>query len=216
MTGHGHAWRLSYELDGISTRGEFLRAAAESVGVLLPADQTSWLDVDTGEGEAEIYGTGGMDRPEIVQGLGRWAHAHPMLLSYQAHPGNMAPLRMSDLIAVDKWQSHPVYSEVYSQLGAVYQICAAIVPYQGGTGAGWALHRAGCDFADDELDLLARLQPVLMALNQASTWAFGATASGPETAVPGRDEAVAKVALTPREIGPNKLIIEVVSAGIAS
>ena len=129
-----YALRLSYELDGIRTRGEFLRTAAESFGALLPANQIGWLDVDTGGGEAEVYGTGGMDRPEIVQALGRWAHAHPMLLSYKARPGDMAPLRMSDLIAVRKWQSHPVYSEVYSPLGAVYQICVAIVPYRDGAG----------------------------------------------------------------------------------
>ena len=51
-----YAQRLSYDLDGISTRGEFLRAAAESVDALVPADQIGWLDVDTGRGEVEVYG----------------------------------------------------------------------------------------------------------------------------------------------------------------
>ena len=207
-----YAQRLSYELDGISTRGEFLRAAAESVDALVPADQIGWLDVDTGRGEVEVYGTGGMERPEIVQALGRWAHAHPMLLAYQARPGDMAPLRMSDLIAVRKWQSHPVYSEVYSSLGAVYQICVAIVPYRGGAGAGWAFNRTGCDFTDNELELVARLQPVLTALNQASTWAFGATASGPGTAVASRDEAVTKAGLTSREAR----VLELLAAGLTA
>ena len=80
------ALRLSYELEGIRTRGEFLRSG-RGVGALLPADQLYWLAVDTGEGAAEMYGTGGMGRPEIVQALGRWADAHPMLVSYRDHPG---------------------------------------------------------------------------------------------------------------------------------
>jgi hypothetical protein len=60
----------------------------------------------------------------------------------------MAPLRMSDLIAVRAWRSHPVYSQVYSPLGAVYQICVAIVPYREGAGAGWGFNRTGHDFTD--------------------------------------------------------------------
>ena len=214
MTGvhAGYAPRLSYELEGISTRGEFLRAAAECVNALLPADQLGWLAVDTRPGEADIYGTGGMDRPEIVQALGRWAGAHPMLLSYRGRPGDMAPLRMSDLIAVRAWRSHPVYSEVYSPLGAVYQICVAIVPYRDGAGADWGFNRAGRDFTDDELELLARLQPVLFALNQASTRAFGASASGPGTAAASRDEAAAKAGLTPREAR----VLELLAAGLTA
>ena len=161
----GYAPRLSYELEGIRTRGEFLRAAAECVGALLPADQLYWTAVDTGEGAAEMYGTGGMGRPEIVQALGRWVGAHPLLLSYRDRPGDMAPLRLSDMIAVRAWRSHPVYAEVYRPLGAVHQICAAIIPYRDDRGAGWGFNRAGRDFTDDELELLARLQPVLIALN---------------------------------------------------
>ncbi len=207
-----HAARLSYELEGISTRGEFLRAAAECVSALLPADQLGWLDVDTGRREVEIFGTGGIDRPEIVQSLGRWAGAHPMLLSYQARPEDMAPLRMSDLITVGAWRSHPVYSEVYSPLGAVYQICIAIVPYRGGAGGGWSFHRTGRDFNDGELELAARLRPALTALNQASAKGFGARAPGLGTAVTGRDEAVAKADLTPREAR----VLELLAAGLTA
>jgi len=208
----GYASRLSYELEGISTRSEFLCAAAECVSTFLPADQLAWLTVDTRPGKAEIYGTGGMDRPEIVQALARWAHVHPMLLSYRARPGDMAPLRMSDLIAVRAWRSHPVYSEVYSSLGAVYQICVAIIPYRDGAGAGWGFNRTGRDFTGNELELVARLQPVLIALNQASTRAFGATAPGQGTAVASRDEMVAKAGLTPREVR----VLELLAAGLTA
>jgi DNA-binding CsgD family transcriptional regulator len=208
----GYAPRLSYELEGIRTRGEFLRAAAECVGALLPADQHYWTAVDTGEGAAEMYGTGGMGRPEIVQALGRWVGAHPLLLSYRDRPGDMAPLRLSDMIAVRAWRSHPVYAEVYRPLGAVHQICAAVIPYRDGAGAGWGFNRTGRDFTDDELELLARLQPVLIALNQASTRAFGASASGPGTAAASRDEAAAKAALTPREVR----VLELLAAGLTA
>jgi DNA-binding CsgD family transcriptional regulator len=184
--------RLSYELAHIADRGEFLRVASDAVSALVPADQLGWLAVDTGEDEAEIYGTGGIDRPEIVQALARWAGAHPMLLSYQAAPEDMAPLRMSDLMAVRAWRSHPVYSEVYSSLGAVYQICVAVVPYRDRAGAGWGFNRTGRDFTDNELELAARLQPTLMALNQASCLAFGQHASV-------QSEARLRAGLTARE-----------------
>ena len=206
------ALRLSYELEEIRTRGEFLHAAAECVGALLPADQLYWTSLDTGEGAAEMYGTGGIDRPEIVQALGRWAGAHPLLLSYRDRPGDIAPLRLSDMIAVRAWRSHPVYAEVYRPLGGVYQICAAVTPYRDGAGAGWGFNRTGRDFTDDELQLLVRLQPVLIALNQASTRAFGASASGPGTAAASRDEAVAKAGLTPREAR----VLELLAAGLTA
>jgi DNA-binding CsgD family transcriptional regulator len=208
----GYALRLSYELEGISARGEFLCAAAECLGAFLPADQLGWLAVDTRPGEAEIYGTGGIDRPEIVQALARQANAHPMLLSYRARPGDMAPLRMSDLIAVRAWRSHPVYSEVYRPLGAVYQICVAIVPYRDGAGAGWGFNRTTRDFTDNELELVARLQQVLIALNQVSTRAFATMAPGPGTPAAGRDETVAEAGLTPRETR----ILELLAAGLTA
>ena len=63
----------------------------------------------------------------------------------------MSPLRMSNLIAVRAWQLYPVYSKVYSPLGAVYQICVAIVPYRAAHGEA-GFRRTGRDFTDDEME----------------------------------------------------------------
>jgi hypothetical protein len=150
-----HGLRLSYELDGIATRSEFLHAAAESVSILLPADQLGWLAVDTTVGEAEVHGLG-VGEPEI-DALARWAGAHPMLLAYQARPADMTPLRMSDLMAVAEWRSHPVYSEVYATLGSVYQASVMVRPLREGSWAGWGFNRTGRDFTDDDMTTAARL-----------------------------------------------------------
>ncbi len=208
-----YAPRLSYELEGISTRSEFLRAAAESVGALIPAEQISWLAVDVPAGETEIHGTGGIDRPEIVQALARFVDGHPIWMSYRDQPGYISPIRMSDLIAVRAWRSHPVYSEVFRPLGGgVYQIGVAITPYRAGTGTGWGFSRTGRDFTDDELVTAARLQPVLMALNHASLRAFGPSALVLGTAVTARDETVAKAGLTRREAQ----VLELLAAGLTA
>ena len=120
-----YAQRLSYELDRISTRGEFLRAAAESVEPSCPLTRSAgWMLTQARarlRSTARAAWNGRTSSRRSAAG-----HAHPMLLAYQSRPGDMAPLRMSDLIAVRKWQSHPVYSEVYSSLGAVYEICAPL------------------------------------------------------------------------------------------
>ena len=210
--------RLSYELEGIRTRGEFLRAAAESVNTILPSDQLGWLAVDTTVGEAETHGLGDVSRPEIVAALARWATAHPMLLSYRARPGDMTPLRMSDLVGVRAWRSHPVYSEVYRPLGAVYQVSVMLAPLQGSSWMGWGFNRTGRDFTDGEMVTAAQLQPVLMVLNHASIRGFGrpdaasGTHGGPETAAAARAEAADRFGLTPREVQ----VLELLATGLTA
>ena len=210
MTDTELAWRLSHELEGITTRGEFLRAAAELVGALLPADQLSWLAFDVPAGNAEVYGTGGVDRPEIVQALARSVGEHPIWLSYRDQRADLSPLRMSDLIAPRAWRSHPVYWDVFRQLGAVYQIGLAVRPYRDGVGTGLGFSRAQHDFTDDEMVTAARLQPVLMALNHASLRAFGGANLGSTS--PQRAETVERIGLTPRETR----VLELLATGLTA
>ena len=207
-----YAPRLSYELEGITTRGEFLRAAAESVNALLPADQIGWHAVDTTAGKAEVHGLGYVDRPEIALALARWVGAHPMLLSYRARPGDMTPLRMSDLMAVRAWRSHPVYSEVYSTLGADYQVSIMLTPFRDDSSAGWGFNRTGHDFTDDEMAIAARLQPVLMVLNHASVCGVGQADAAARTTAAARAETIDRLGLTPREVQ----ILELLATGLTA
>ena len=201
-----HALRLSYELEEITTRGDFLRAAAETMGDLLPGDQLGWLAVNARAGKAEVYGTGGVEPAEIVQALARFVGGHPILHSYRDRPKDMTPRRVSDLIAPRDWRSHPVYCEVYRPLGAVYQLCIPVTPFRDDAGACWAFNRTARDFTDDDMVTATRLQPVLTVLNHASARAFCGANSVQGTPLRDREEAIERTGLTPREAHVLKLL----------
>lgn len=85
----------------------------QAVGALLPADSVGWVGAHLGTGQAEVHGTGDSSRPEIIEALSRVLHIHPMLVSFQARPEDLKPRRMSDLIPLRDWTSHPVYAELF-------------------------------------------------------------------------------------------------------
>lgn len=184
--------RLSYELANIVEREEFLRAASEAVGVLLPADSVGWVGTHLRTGRVEIHSTGDSGRPAVIEALSRMLPIHPMLMSYQARPDDSTPRRMSDLIPLRDWTSHQVYAELFVPLGAVHQLAISIKPLRDGAWMGWGFNRKDCDFTDDELTAAALLQPTLMALNQASCLAFSQHASV-------QFEARDRIGLTARE-----------------
>jgi DNA-binding CsgD family transcriptional regulator len=204
------AYRLSYELEGITDRAAFLSAAVDSVGALLPGDQFGWLAVDTAASAAEVLGVGDVSQPEILQALGRNAGRHPMMVSYGGRPRDMTPLRLSDLITGRAWRSHPVYAEVYRPLGALYQVSIMVAPLREGRWAGWGFNRTRRDFTDDDLTTAIRLQPVLITLNHVSVRAFGTGCSRPPA--PPRAEAAQRVGLTPREAR----VLELLAAGLTA
>jgi DNA-binding CsgD family transcriptional regulator len=204
--------RLSYDLEGITARSEFLRAAAESVDILLPSDYLGWTAVDVQAGEAEIYDTDNATQPEIVSALARLADLHPMWTSYRDHANDLAPRRMSDLIARRAWRSHPVYSEIFRPLDVIHQVTVTVAPLLGGSWAGWGFGRSGRDFTDDEMVTATQLQPVLMVLNQMSVRAFRAGGSGAADAAAGRTEAMDRFGLTPREVH----ILELLATGLTA
>ena len=208
------ALRLSYELDGITARAEFLCATAESVGGLLPADSLGWMAVHTRSGEAEAYGTGAAVRPEVIAAFARVAGSHPMLQSYQDCPWDITPRRMSDLMPLREWRSHPVYAEALTLLGTEHQHQATInvTPFRDGSCSGWAFMRAGRDFTDGEMVTAVRLQPVLMALNQATVRAFGRTDPGLGPPASRRAEAGERAGLTPRETR----VLELLATGLTA
>ena len=115
-----------------------------------------------------------------------------MMVSFQALPEDLKPRRMSDLIPLRSWTSHPVYAELFVPLGAVHQLAISVKPLRDGAWMGWGFNRKDRDFTDDELAVAVLLQPTLMALNRASCLAFGQHASA-------QFEARDRVGLTARE-----------------
>jgi DNA-binding CsgD family transcriptional regulator len=135
-----------------------------------------------------------------------------MWLSYHERPRDMSPRRMSDLIAPRPWRSHPVYAEVFRPLGVLHQITVMVTPVQSASWAGWAFGRLTRDFNDDEALLAGRLQPVLVALNHASRYAFRRRGSDPADAAAIRDESVERTGLTPRELR----VLELLATGLTA
>jgi DNA-binding CsgD family transcriptional regulator len=135
-----------------------------------------------------------------------------MWLSYRDRADDIAPRRMSDLIAPRAWRSHPVYSEVFKPLGVVHQVTVMVAPLQGGSWAGWGFGRSGRDFTDDELATAARLQPVLIVLNHASIRTFASAGSDARTSAGERAEAVDRIGLTPREVR----VLELLAVGLTA
>jgi hypothetical protein len=206
------ALRLSYELEGIASRSEFLRAAAESVDPALPSDFLGWTAVSLQSGEAEVYDTGGIVQPDVTSARLRLGQQHPMWLSYCDHPQDMTPRRMSDLIALRPWRSHPVYWEVFRPLGVVHQVTVMVAPVENGSWVGWGFGRLDRDFNDDELVMAGRLQPVLVALNHASLHAFTSADSQSGVSTASRDEAVERTGLTAREVR----VLELLATGLTA
>jgi DNA-binding CsgD family transcriptional regulator len=203
------AAQVSYELDGITTRAEFLNAAAEAVCALLPCDIVGWTSIDVPSQDAEAYVADDHLPPEVIEAIGRLIDVNPMWLSYHEHPEDLGPRRVSDLIGSREWRAHPLYAEVFRPLAMVHFATISVTATRNDSWMGWVLNRGGCDFTDEEMDLAARVQPVLIALNHASARAYGQAAPAAES---GRAEAADRVGLTPRELR----ILELLAAGLTA
>ena len=160
------ALRLSYDLAGVTDRGTYLNAMIESLAVVFPCDSNGWVGMDLPRGRYEFYGTNGSDDPRYASGVQRMKDAHPMMTSYLTHPGDISPRRISDIIGDLDWLEHPLYRELFVQLGARRQLTIAVSPVSPVEFDGWGFHRATRDFTDAEVETAADIQAVLVTLNR--------------------------------------------------
>ena len=164
------ALRLSYDLAGVTDRGAYLDAMNQSLGEVFRTDSQGWAGTHLSTRVAEIRGTNGSDRPEIAEALSRVMAQHPMYLSYLTPPGTMTPRRMSDLIPDRVWRSHPVFSELFIPMGVTAQLTIVVEPASVEEWSGWAFHRAGIDFTENEVETAVQLQPLLVTFNRLSSF----------------------------------------------
>jgi DNA-binding CsgD family transcriptional regulator len=99
--------------------------------------------------------------------LGQTLAHHPQVLSYLDDPSDLSPRRISDLLSGSEWSRHQVYRELFVPLGARHQLSMVVKPFTTRGGDGWAVNRSLLDFSDTELEIAARIQPVLSVLHRA-------------------------------------------------
>lgn len=124
---------------------------------------------------------------ELVNDLRARLTEHPLaspLLKGSAHdPG--VPTRISDMLSTRAWREAPLYQEVLApRCIPLHSLCLPV----GSDGAGrlqFYQFTRDKDFADSEVELVTRLQPVLIALGRRNTRSA---------------ESVAAIRLTPCEI----------------
>lgn len=160
------ALRLSYDLAGVTDRGTYLNAMIESLAVVFPSDSNGWVGMDLPHGRYEFYGTNGSGDPRHASGVQRTKDAHPMMTSYLAHPGDIGPRRISDIIGDRDWLNHPLYREVFVPLGARRELTIVVSPVTPVEFDGWGFHRATRDFSDTEVEIATSIQAVLVTLNR--------------------------------------------------
>ena len=112
-------------------------------------------------------------RPELdqaAQGVGRLLNEHPLYRWYTSQP-DWSPMRISDVIPWERFQRTQLLTEVLAPVGACHMIVIMLVPPSSGQFVYFGTTRADPDFTDDELRLCRFLQPCLVALYTALTFA---------------------------------------------
>jgi DNA-binding CsgD family transcriptional regulator len=90
---------------------------------------------------------------------------HPILRHYLAHPGAVAPIRMSDVVSERKLLGTDAYNEILKLVDGRRQLAFLTTRGPSEVG-GYAITRSGCDFPDAAVELARAVLPVLTAVQQ--------------------------------------------------
>jgi DNA-binding CsgD family transcriptional regulator len=162
---------ISYELDSLSDRQEYLEAASELLSRILPGEMLGWnsVDLDTRVVEVVSFPRGCWDDRTVGQELEAVMDDHPTARRFLDHPLDTAPHRLSDLVSRRELRRTRAYSELLAPLGAEEQL-SILTSRPGPRGARcWTTNRKGSDFSDAELDLAKAMQPILATLDRVTS-----------------------------------------------
>lgn len=159
------ARQLAGELGGLQDPDRLSEVALVRLSQLFRADciGLNVVSVSTGETDLVMY-------PEptaswMTGALASHLEDHPMVQHY-SQTMDMAPLRISDLVADRKWLRSSVYADIFRPLGTERQLVVMLRAGSPTGVVGYAINRSGRDFSDDELALASLVQPILMALQR--------------------------------------------------
>ncbi len=166
------AGELSYQLQGVASRREYLTTTAAMLLTLLGEETvvtSTWLDADAGRADVVVFPMCVSDTQRAAQLL-HVADDHPTVQSYLrdfACRTSVEPRRVSDLVTHAELRRTKAYAEHLRPAGAEYQI-SILTGRVNATGMrGWVLNRSRSDFSDAERDLAVALQPMLWLLESA-------------------------------------------------
>ena len=208
QTGDRAGLELSYQAEGVVDRGEYLRAASDTLLAVLGGDTVLWNAVSLAEPAVEVvlHPVRGIEAETLGRQLTDVLGEHPMMPSYMADRGNdlPAPRRLSDVATRAELERNRAYVEVLRPSGARHQLTVLASPITLESTRGWAISRSGSDFPDDALEIARALQPILAVLDRSMT-----AAAVPE---PARLAAAERVGLTARELE----VLHLVADGLTS
>lgn len=182
------------------TREQYLVSALQMLSALIPADATTWNAVDVTTGATEVFHSdaGAQWGEAAAVLLQEVAADHPMVLSY-LKPATRAgglPRRMSDIVSNPDLHRTRAYAELLHPFAAEHQLTILTGRGAGQSGRCWTLNRSGPDFTEDEREVAARLQPILIALDVVCSMSPPAV----------DEERIDRLGLTPREIEVLRLV----------
>jgi DNA-binding CsgD family transcriptional regulator len=171
----------SYALAGIRDPSEMRAAVAATLDGLVPGDSTGWVAWSPAA-PGIIARWPANEAAERALGRHVAGLDHPVLLAIRAGRGQEV-IRTSDLMDARSRRRSATFSDLYRVMGVRYQLVFPATRISAGTASTWALHRRSLDFDDDEVDLAARLAP-LLAMVDRGVWPTTPSSSEAEVLTP--------------------------------
>ncbi|GAA2147840.1 DNA-binding NarL/FixJ family response regulator [Humibacillus xanthopallidus] len=210
--------RDPYSLEEMLNRRAVLNATLKMLSLVIRCDTVSWNYVDAVSGAVIIEGIPAelFDNQTALWPLVLEVGDHPMVLSYLENPLDVTPRRMSDVVSGPNLAKTRAYSEILHPTGSQFQMTVLAGRTSPSGGRIYTLTREDSDFTDEELRVLAGMQPLLVALDPLISQINPSVTA--ETAVRARTgdqrgEAALELHLSERELQVLALVSKGLTAG---
>lgn len=166
---------ISWQLDGLADRTQYLRAMLEVLERTIPSDAIGWNSVDQVRRTAVVFGNPAeryQDNEIPAEVLGT-VDDHPMIQSYATEWLTTRriprPRRLSDVVSRRELRRTRAYAELLGPLHADRQLTVLTSQTSPGVGTCWTFTVDHGDFSDGVVELATRLQPLLVSLERAQS-----------------------------------------------
>jgi DNA-binding CsgD family transcriptional regulator len=214
--------QLSYELTGLSDWATIVSAVFVLLAQLVATDEVVWNGVDRLTHRSLVFSSTRAYDDRAVQML-LDLDDHPVVNHYlRSRPdAALSPVRLGDLVSDREFRATRTWAELFGPRGVTRQLTVPTGFNVGQTaGTAWSLNRSGSDFTEDDVLQMARLAPLLQALELSADWTSRpddtwTLPAGTPWAMRGqlalqREQALGS--LTPRELE----VLELVAAGLTA
>jgi DNA-binding CsgD family transcriptional regulator len=198
---------LTFQLAELPDRQAYLAAACVMLPDYISCDEITWGEVNFRAGLSVALRSPDarpdVDLARVHLSLGG---DHPVARSYLHNPRDLAPRRVTDICSQLAWRGTRAFA-LLSPYHGPFELTLGISS-SGVSGSAWIVNRGTSDFNDNERDLAAQIQPVLVALDRLYRFQAAATSASPMLAAQGKHDVMPR--LTSRELD----ILALVAAGL--